>query len=167
MEYLSLGENVSSHLGLLVNESVSHSVLSDFLRPHGLWPTRLLCLWNSPGKNIAVGHHSLLQRIFLTCEAVIKPILLWQLRIFLNFSMSCWEFPSRHSYSQPPSLLRSVTPIPMSGVSSNKISWKLRPLCPLRFEGMVTKSSLLFWFFGVFFWPESINGPLRWRWIIF
>ena len=76
MEYLSLGENVSSHLGLLVNESVSHSVLSDFLRPHGLWPTRLLCLWNSPGKNIAVGHHSLLQGIFLTCEAVIKPILL-------------------------------------------------------------------------------------------
>ena len=29
---------------------VSHSVLSS-LRPHGLWPTRLLCPWNSLGKN--------------------------------------------------------------------------------------------------------------------
>ena len=27
---------------------------------------RLLCPWNSPGKNIAVGNHSLLQGIFLT-----------------------------------------------------------------------------------------------------
>ena len=75
MESLSLGEGVSSHLGLLVNESVSHSVLSDSLQPHGLWPARLLCLWNSPGKNIGVDHHSLLQGLFLSCEAIIKPIL--------------------------------------------------------------------------------------------
>ena len=34
---------------------VSHSVVSDSLWPHGLWPTRLLCLWNSPGKNPGVG----------------------------------------------------------------------------------------------------------------
>ena len=25
--------------------------------PHGLWPTRLLCPWNSPGKNTGVGCH--------------------------------------------------------------------------------------------------------------
>ena len=30
-----------------------------------LLPTRLLCPWNSPGKNIEVGSHSLLQEIFL------------------------------------------------------------------------------------------------------
>ena len=29
-------------------------------------PTRLLCLWASPGKNTGVGCHSLLQGIFLT-----------------------------------------------------------------------------------------------------
>ena len=29
-------------------------------------PTRLLCLWNSPGKNTGVGSNSLLQGIFLT-----------------------------------------------------------------------------------------------------
>ena len=31
------------------------------LWPHGLSPTRLLCPWNSPGKNTGVGYHSLLQ----------------------------------------------------------------------------------------------------------
>ena len=34
------------------------------LQPHGLWPTRLLPPWNSPGKNIGVGCHFLLQGIF-------------------------------------------------------------------------------------------------------
>ena len=31
-----------------------------------LWPHELLCPWDSPGKNIGVGCHFLLQRIFLT-----------------------------------------------------------------------------------------------------
>ena len=44
-------------------ESVSHSVVSDCLRPHELQPARLLRPWNSPGKNIGVGDHSLLQAI--------------------------------------------------------------------------------------------------------
>ena len=46
---------------------VSHSVLSDSLQLHGLEPTRLLCLWNSPSKNAGVDCHSLLQRFFPTC----------------------------------------------------------------------------------------------------
>ena len=40
--------------------------MSYSLQPHGLQPTRLLCLYNSPGKNVGVGCHSLLQRIFPT-----------------------------------------------------------------------------------------------------
>ena len=48
------------------SRSVSCSVVSDSLQPHGLQPTRLLCPWNSPGKNTAVGCCSLLQRIFPT-----------------------------------------------------------------------------------------------------
>ena len=47
-------------------ESVSCSVMSDSLLHRGLWPTSLLCPWNSPGKNTGVGCHSLLQGIFLT-----------------------------------------------------------------------------------------------------
>ena len=41
---------------------VSHSVVSDSLPPHGLYPSRLLCPWNSPGNNTGAGFHSLLQR---------------------------------------------------------------------------------------------------------
>ena len=41
------------------SESESRSVVSNSLRPHGLYST-----WNSPGKNARVGSHSLLQGIF-------------------------------------------------------------------------------------------------------
>ena len=44
------------------SESVSHSVMSSSLQ---LWPPKLLCPWNSPGKNTGVGSHFLLQEIFL------------------------------------------------------------------------------------------------------
>ena len=40
--------------------------MSNSLWPHGLYPTRLLCLWDSPGKNTRVGCQVLLQGIFLT-----------------------------------------------------------------------------------------------------
>ena len=46
--------------------NVSCSVMSDSLRPHRLWPARLLCPWNSPGKNTGMVCHSLLQWLFLT-----------------------------------------------------------------------------------------------------
>ena len=39
-------------------KSVSRSVMSDSLRPFGLQPARLLCPWDSPGKNTGVGCHS-------------------------------------------------------------------------------------------------------------
>ena len=45
---------------------ISCSVVSDSLQPHGLWSARLLCPWNSPGKNTGVGDHFLLQGTFLT-----------------------------------------------------------------------------------------------------
>ena len=42
------------------------SLLCPTLRLHRLQPTRLLCPWDSPGKNTGVDCHSLLQRTFLT-----------------------------------------------------------------------------------------------------
>ena len=42
-------------------ESESHLVVSDSLRPHGLYSP-----WNSPGQNTGVGSCSLLQGIFST-----------------------------------------------------------------------------------------------------
>ena len=53
------GSTLSTRLTLCVR--VSHSVVFDSMRPHGLQPARLLCPWNSPGNNTGVGSHSLLQ----------------------------------------------------------------------------------------------------------
>ena len=58
-----VGMQVSCHFE---SENVSHSVVANSLQSHGLQPTRLLCPWNSPGRNAGVGSHSLLQGIFLT-----------------------------------------------------------------------------------------------------
>ena len=44
----------------------SRSVMSDSLRPHGLYPTRLLCPWDFPGNTTGVDCHFLLQGIFPT-----------------------------------------------------------------------------------------------------
>ena len=40
--------------------------MSDSVQPHRPEPTRLLCPWDSPGKNTGVGCHALLQEIFPT-----------------------------------------------------------------------------------------------------
>ena len=45
---------------------LSCTVMSDSLQPHGLWPARLLCPWDSPGKNTGVGCHVFFQGIFPT-----------------------------------------------------------------------------------------------------
>ena len=42
------------------------SVVSTSLQPHGLQPSRLLCLWCSPSKNNGMGCHFLLQGFFPT-----------------------------------------------------------------------------------------------------
>ena len=55
-------------------EYVSCSVTSDLLQPHGLQPSRFLCLWNSPGKNTGVGCDFLLQGIFLTQGSNLGPL---------------------------------------------------------------------------------------------
>ena len=42
------------------------TVVSNFLRPCGLYPTSLFCPWNFLGENTRVGSHFLLQGIFPT-----------------------------------------------------------------------------------------------------
>ena len=60
--------------------SVSCSVMSHCLWPHGLPPTRLLCPGDSPGKNTGVGCHFLLQGIFPTqgSNPHLLSLLQWQ-----------------------------------------------------------------------------------------
>ena len=63
--------------------------MSSSLQPHGLWPTRLLCPWDFPGRNTGVGCHAVLQGTFPTrgsnlrllcllhCQAGSLPELSW------------------------------------------------------------------------------------------
>ena len=48
------------------NENWLLSCVQHFAVPWTVQPTRLLCPWDSPGKNTGVGIHYLLQGIFLT-----------------------------------------------------------------------------------------------------
>ena len=47
-----------------VKQKESCSVVSNSLWPHGLWPARLLCSWDSSGKNTGVSSHSIFQGLF-------------------------------------------------------------------------------------------------------
>ena len=64
----------SIHVVSHERESVSHSVVSDSLPHHGLYPIRLLCPWDFPSKNIGVGRHFLLQGIFPTQRSNLGPL---------------------------------------------------------------------------------------------
>ena len=67
------------------------SVVSDSLWLHGLQPTRLLCPWDSPGTNTAVGCHALLQGIFLILGS--NPHLL----CLLHWQEDSWPLSHRES----------------------------------------------------------------------
>ena len=56
------------------------SVVPNSLQPHGSQPTRLLCPWDSPGKNSGVSCHFLLQGIFPTQGS--------------NLHLLCWQVDS-------------------------------------------------------------------------
>ena len=65
-----------------MNVSVAESALT--LWPCGLEPARLLCPWDSPGKNTGVGCHALLQSIFPTQGS--NPGLSYCRQIFYHLS---------------------------------------------------------------------------------
>ena len=95
-------------------ESVSHSIMSNSLWPHGLQPAKILCPWDFPGKNTGVGSHSLLQGIFPTqgsnqgspslqadslptepLSHTQKPLLQSQMEIFTDIMIQHLRFVSR------------------------------------------------------------------------
>ena len=75
----------------------SHSVLFNSLWPHGLWPTRLFCPWDFPGKNAGVGCHCLLQGIFLK-QGLNSGLLHWQ----VDFFFCHWALREAHRPTQNP-----------------------------------------------------------------
>ena len=105
--------------------SETRSVVSDSVRPHGLQLTRLLCPWNSPGKNTGVGSHPFhqgtlpnpgiksgspaLRAVSLPSEPLGKPQ-----------SLGCllWGHPTR----------LKTCPLPTLLARSRVKAWRLRPI---------------------------------------
>ena len=54
--------------------AVVTSVVSKSVRPHRWQPTRLLCPWDSLGKNTEVGCHFLLQCMKVKCESEVVQL---------------------------------------------------------------------------------------------
>ena len=67
------------------------SVVSDSVWPYGLQPTRLLCPWDSLGKNTGVGCHFLLQGIFLIQGSNLNLLRLPALAGRLFTTSTTWE----------------------------------------------------------------------------
>ena len=129
----------------------SHSVMSDSLRPHGLYSP-----WNSPGHNTGVGSRFLLQGIFLTQGS--NPGLphcrwiLYQLSHEGSPRILEWvAYPFSSRSSQPRNRTR------VSWIAGRFFtSWATRDIYIYMEEGMATHSSTLAWRIP---WMEMPGGP--------
>ena len=72
--------------------------MSDSLRPPGLYLARLLCPWDSPGKNTGVDSHALLQEIFLTQRSNLGLLHCRQIVYLLSRQQSPWPSPNPLSF---------------------------------------------------------------------
>ena len=74
-------ESIVKETALWFGEQMDNGTVHfDSLWPHGLEPARLLCPWNSPGRNTVVGCHFLLHGIFPTqvSNSLLLCLLHWQ-----------------------------------------------------------------------------------------
>ena len=115
--------------------SESRSVMSNSLWP--LWPSRLPCSWNSPGKNTRVGFHSLLQGIFSTQGS--NPSLLHCRQLLYHLSRQGSPEGSHYLLHVPTS--PSLPPTPHSLQFIHTCS-PLRALESLSWQGSWSLSSL-------------------------
>ena len=107
-------------------------------RPHGLYPTRLLCPWDSPGKNTGVGCQFLLQGIFLT-QGLNSHLLHWRQVLYhlTHQGMSIYSYPEKQLSSPQSSANREIGILPAVKTSRQielrgtwELSWKAgSPLC--------------------------------------
>ena len=77
---------------------LSHSVMFDSFRPHGLYPARLLCSWDSAGKNAGVGCHFLLQCMKVKSESEVAqscPTLRYPMGLQPTKLLRSWDSPGK------------------------------------------------------------------------
>ena len=98
---------------------------ADSWQPHGLQPTRLLCLWDSPGKNTGVGCHCLLQCMKGKSQSEV--------------AQSCWTLSDPMDYS----ITRLLCPWDFPGKSTTQ-PYKGRKSCHLNSSGQAPEPMLRF-----------------------
>ena len=74
--------------------------MSNSLWSYGLWPARILCPCDSPGKNTGVGSHSLLQRIFPPRDQTHDSYITDRLFTCLSHQFLTVVFPNRFKIRQ-------------------------------------------------------------------
>ena len=87
---------------------LSHSVLSDSLRPHGLQHARLPCPSPTPGvysKLMSIESMMPSNHLILCCPLLLLPSIFPSIRVFSNESALCvrpkyWEFQLQHQSFQ-------------------------------------------------------------------
>ena len=80
---------------------VSHSVVSDSLWPHGLYPTKFLCPWDSLGRNTGVSSHSLLQGILPSRDWTQISCIAGRFFIFWATREACSKIYTYQNYCSP------------------------------------------------------------------
>ena len=111
-------QNLAAFRSFVVVQALSHV---QFFATRGPWPARLLCPWDSPGRNTGVGCHFLLQEISLN-QGSIPGLLCYQVdSLPLTTSETPWSL----------SFLCSHPPLPRSFISQIKLC-SSSGLCPIR-----------------------------------
>ena len=102
------------------------SALSYSLWPYGLEPTRILCPWDCPGKNIGMGCHFLFQEIFLTqgLNLCFLSLLHCKWILYQSHRGSPWENHNSKRHMYPSAHCNTIY---------NSQDWK-QPKCPLTDE---------------------------------
>ena len=109
-------------------------------------PIRLLCLWNFPGKNIGVGCHFLLKRIFLT-QGLNPCLLHWQMGSLLLHYLGS----PRHTAIQYFSNFFNKMAGKNYSSSKHRLFYVLHSKNPLKFLNLLFLSSFFkFYFFSLF-----------------
>ena len=83
-----------------VHSACAHLIVTDSLWSPGLQPSRFLCPWESPGNNIGVGCHFLLQGIFPTQGSNWHLLCLLCCRWIL-YHRATGKFPSMGLWTSP------------------------------------------------------------------
>ena len=124
-----------------VHESVSFSVMSDSLQPHGLHSTRLLSPWDFPGKNIGLGfmpssRGSSQRRVWthMFCVSCIGGQVLYQwatwensfLYMDLKLKKPLWNHEAIWTI-----FTQDGCPLPVRGLGRQHCFWKSWPVCQL------------------------------------